>query len=67
MDKDAQQVILLKRFIYSIETNDKERRELAVKQLAQLRGEAPDKVMQDITDSLINLGVVVDNRYDCND
>lgn len=67
MDKDAQQVILLKRFIYSIETNDKERRERVVKQLAQLREEEPDKVMQDITDSLINLGVVLDNRYDCND
>lgn len=67
MDKDAQQVILLNRFIYSLETDNKERREQVVKQLAELRGENPDKVRQDIVNSLINLGVFSDNRYDCND
>lgn len=67
MDKDAQQVILLNRFIYSLETDNKERREQVVKQLAELRGENPDKVIKDITNSLINMGIVIDDRYDCYD
>lgn len=67
MDKDAQQVILLKRFIYSLETNNKERREQVVNQLAELRGEEPNKVIEDITNSLINMGIVIDDRYDCYD
>lgn len=67
MDKDAQQVILLNRFIYSLETNNKERREQVVNQLAELRGEDPDKVIKDITNSLINMGIVIDDRYDCYD